>query len=152
MWKRMLLLALALSLGLSCACAEDIYYANDQDIYYHTDPDCDRPKEVGRYGIEGMDFYARECFEKRELSAEAASASEKKACPVCVQEFEPVYLGEHMPAWEYDFAPWGMGDRGDAPLGSKEYRAEVEDTFERFQAYFEEVYDRKTGATTRRHP
>lgn len=156
MKKWFVLLALALLFHAGWARAEETYYTNNEDVYYHSDPDCDRPSEQGRYGLEGMFFYARECFQKYEISEEAAIAFERKACPVCVKGFEPVYLGEHTMDWNYDFSPWDLGDRvrgwDDEPLGSKEYQAETSDTYDRFQAYFEEVYDREADTYARKHP
>ena len=151
------LLVFALLLCLSCAHADGgDYYTNNKDIYYHTDPDCDRPVPVETELGGTQEIYARACYQKYPISAEAAAEFEKKACPICVKHTEPVYLGEHMMEWEYDFNPWDGGDRhqewGEAALGPQEYQAEVQDTRERFEAYFEEVYNRKTGEYERKHP
>lgn len=155
MKRWLILLALTLLLSAAWARAEDTYYTNNIDRYYHSDPDCDRPEDAAWYGGERI-IYERACYRKYPISEEAAQAFEKAACPICVKRTEPVYLGQHMMEWEYDFAPWGIGERrsewSDARLGSKEYRAEVTDTEERFQAYFEEIYDRDADEFVRRHP
>ena len=158
MKKWLLLLVFALLLHAGCVRAEEqIYYTNKLDVYYHTDPDCDRPKTSERY--EGSDagpfpFYERACFQKYEIGEEAARAFDRAACPVCVKDYEPVYLGEHMPEWEYDAAPWigAMESRIPPGFGTEEYRAEISDTRERFEAYYEEIPDRETFEVARLHP
>ena len=164
MRKWLALLTLALLFHAGCARAEEIYYTNNRDIYYHTEPDCDRPPEGGHWGRENMDFYERACFQKYEISEEAALAFDKAACPLCVKKLESVYLGEYMPEWEYDAAPWGIGEKA-IPIpdmleefesyrewGTDAYREEVSDTYARFEAYYEEIYDRKTDTYARKHP
>lgn len=155
MKRCLILLALALIFSAACAQAEETYYTNNIDRYYHSDPDCDRPEAVDWLGTERI-IYDRKCYQKYPISEEAALAFEKAACPICVKKTEPVYLGEHMMEWDYDFAPWGLGDRvsdwNDARLGSKEYRAEVDDTRARFHAYYEEIYDREADRFVPLHP
>ena len=154
MKKWILFLALLLCFGCACADGEG-YYTNNQDRYYHTDPDCDRPETARWWTDAERVVFDRACYQKYPISEEAALAFEKKACPICVTRFEPVYLGEHMMEWEYDFAPWGIGDRMGEwgnPLGPAEYQAEVQDTYERFAAHYAETYKRGTGEAVREHP
>lgn len=148
MKKWLMLLALALLFNV-CARAEDAeFYTNKSDLYYHADPDCDRPPEVAWHGRE-REIYEREIYRKYPISAEAAEAFGKAACPVCVKEFEPVYLGEYPP--EGDVAePWSA-NVGSVP-GSDAYCWECAATHERFEAYFEETYDWKTNSFSRKHP
>ena len=164
MKKWLLILAVALLLHAGCGKAEEIFYTNNGDAYYHADPDCDRPPEGGHWGRESMDFYERACFRKYEISEHAALAFDRAACPVCVKKLEPVYLGEHMPEWQYDADPWGIGEKAipipDTPeefenykgWGTEAYREEISDTYARFEAYYEEIYDHRTGEYARRHP
>ena len=140
MKKWLALLALALLFYAGCALAEETYYTNRVDIYYHADPDCDRPEATLWWTDAKREIFARACYQKYPIGEEAALAFDRRACPICVKQLEPVYLGEHMMAWTYDFEPWGIGDRergwDDPPLGPEDYRAEVADTYERFEARY----------------
>ena len=145
MRKGILFLALLL-----CFCGahaeEQDFYTNSGDVYYHADPDCDRPRPMYTGDGDGQRVvYDRACYQKYPISEEAALAFDKRACPVCVSPMEPVYLGEHLPEWEYDFAPWATGDRmrewGGDPLGPAEYQAEVQDTLERFNSRYNAFAD-----------
>ena len=140
MKKWLLLLVFALLLHAGSVRAEEArYYTNNLDNYYHADPDCDRPKFVARYGRYGHDtllFYERECFQKYEISEEAARVFGKAACPVCAGNFEPVYLGEHAPAWNGgDLEPWAYG--GNVTGERNAYKSECSETYERFAKYYE---------------
>ena len=151
MRKWPILLALVLLSAAACARAEEIYYTNNEDIYYHADPDCDRPGEPGRYGIEGMYFYERECFQKVEISEEAAVAFDRAACPVCVKDWEVAYLGDYPPDWQGEGEPWELAG-GQLNVESTQYGRECAQTYERFQAHYEEIYNRGMDAFERRHP
>lgn len=152
--RKWIILLAALMLFIPCAQAEEqTYYTNHSDLYYHANPDCDRPPKTAWYGTERT-IYEREIYRKYPISATAAEEFEKKPCPVCAKGFQPTYLGEHMPAWtDADYTPWGAGKQKTFPQwGTQAYRTEVSDTYARFEAYFEEVYDRKTDRYARKHP
>lgn len=148
----MLLLLAALLLYAGCARAEDVYYTNNKDIYYHADSDCDRPK------IEGREIYDRACYQKYPISDEAAQAFGKAACPVCAKGYAPVYLGEYPPEWSGEREPWGpLADDEAITMEMNRYRAECQDTYERFEAYYRDhpypdhfagVYMNRSGGST----
>ena len=135
MKKWLILLVFALLLHAGCVRAEEeTYYTNNQDIYYHTDPDCDRPETIG-LGEGQCVIYERECYQKYPISEEAASEFEKAACPICVKKLEPVYLGEYMKSWSGDSEPWGVGDVVDDNMDF--YQLECNATYERFMENYQ---------------
>ena len=124
---------LALLLCFACAQAEEAeYYTSNTDIYYHSDPDCDRPKRTDR------EIYERECYRKYPISEKAASEFDKAACPVCIKDYAPVYLGEHMPEWPDGFEPWGNDPDVVPAANLTPYVSEGQQTYERFAAYYRE--------------
>ena len=128
------LLLLALLLCFGCAQAEEAeYYTSNTDIYYHADPDCDRPK------VEGREIYERACYRKYPISEQAASEFDKTACPVCVKDYAPVYLGEYAPDWSGESQPWEpLVDTDAITMELNRYRSECQDTYERFAAYYQD--------------
>lgn len=156
MHKCLLILSCVLLLNIVCAHAEEIFYTNNEDSYYHSDVACNIPDSTAWSGEERV-YYHREAYDMVEISTEAAAAFEKAPCPVCVEEYEAIYLGEHMPAWSLEAAPWGLGDLDSetaALLKEKRpqsYIDEISDTSMRFTAYFEEYYDHETEDVRRLH-
>lgn len=156
MRKWIVLLICALLLNIACAHAEEIFYTNNEDSYYHSDASCNIPDTHTWFGEERT-YYDREAYKTVEISAEAAAAFEKAPCPVCVEEYEAIYLGEHMPAWSLEAAPWGLGDLDSettALLKEKRPQSYIDETTEtslRFTAYFEEYYDHESETVRKRH-
>lgn len=146
MRKWILLLALALLLNVTRSYAEEIFYTNHQDRYYHSDAACGTPESVNWSG-ETREFYSRESYNKVEITPGAASAFEKVPCPLCVEKYEPVYLGEHFPEWPLECDPWGIGDidpEARMNLMKKRpqaYTDEIAATSQAADAYLEESYD-----------
>ncbi len=164
MRKWIILLAAAMLFN-ACARAETAeFYTNQSDLYYHADPDCDRPSATDPWTGGVREIYEREIYRKYPISQAAAEEFEKKPCPVCVKRFQPTYLGEHMPEWtDADFTPWGTGkprpefetsaEWANYPgWGDEAYRAEVADTGRRFEEYFEQTCDAATGEFRPKHP
>ena len=158
MRKWYLLLILALLANTLHARAEgDIYFTNHEDRYYHLDENCDRPDEIPWWGDAPVAYYEREIYQKAPISEAAALEFGKMACPVCVNVFEPVYLGKHFPDWPYEALPWEIS--GMDPAQEQEfwnarpadYVQEVSRTSEAFSAYYEEIYDHETNTHVRRH-
>ena len=146
MRKWIFLLAAALLFNIACARAEDNFYTSNLDQYYHTDIACDIPDTTDWSGRE-RNIYPREAYNKAPISAEAASAFEKAPCPICVEKFEPVYLGQHFPEWPLDCDPWWIGDI-DPELRMQlmkarpqAYADEIAATSQAVDAYFEEYFD-----------
>lgn len=157
MRKWFILLACALLFNVARSYAEEIFYTSNQDPYYHLDAACDTPESATWHG-ETREYYPREAYNKVEITAEAASAFEKAPCPVCVEKFEPVYLGEHFPEWPLDVNPWDIGDidpETKMQLMKKRpqaYTDEIAATAQAVDAYFEEYYDRETDSFLMKHP
>lgn len=152
------LLTIALLFNAVISRAEEkTYYTANEDKYYHTDADCDRPEQETWWNGPEQEFYEREIYQKYEISEESALAFEKTACPVCVKELKPVYLGEHMPEWKYEAAPWelnGLSPEEQADLWnsrSEAYQKEIAATAEAFNAYYEETYNHETNEIERKH-
>ena len=67
-----------------------------------------------------------------------------------MENFEPVYLGDHFPDWPLDCDPWGIGDIDPEmrmQLMKKRpqaYTDEIAATSQAVDAYFEEYYDHET--------
>lgn len=152
------LLTLALLFNAAVSRAEEkVYYTNNEDRYYHTDADCDRPVETEWFDYIPIEYYERECYRKMPVSEAAALEFRKLACPICVNVFEPVYLGDHAPEWNYEAAPWeinGMEPEDEQyffknrPEG---YTEEIIATEKAFEAYYEEIYNRETETIERKH-
>lgn len=158
MKKCIALLTIALLFNAAVSRAEEkVYYTSNEDKYYHIDVDCDRPIQENGWGGAMQDFYERKAYQKYEISEESAIAFEKSACPVCVKELEPVYLGDHMPEWKYEAAPWeliGLSPEEQADLRNSRpeaYQKEIAATAEAFNAYYEETYNRETNLIERKH-
>lgn len=159
MQKWLLVLALALLLNSMHAQAEeDIYFTNNEDRYYHLDENCDRHPGAEWWSETPMEYYEREIYQKKPISEEAALEFDKKACPVCVKDFQPVYLGDHFPEWPFETEPWDLGkvavDDRDAfyencPQG---YKDELIGTSVAFYDYYEEFYNHESGKVERKHP
>ena len=109
-----------------------------------------RPKLPGG-AIRPREFYEREVYKKYEISAVAAAEFEKKPCPVCVKKFEPVYLGDHLPEWNFDVQPWQISGVKKQTMPKGKFQEEVASTYEAFYAYYEQYADPKTGAVKTRH-
>ena len=152
MRKWILLLALALLFNVLQANAEETFYTNNSDRYYHTDPDCDRPGEVWEWYASSQP-YEREIYQKYPISKTAAAEFEKTACPVCVQNYAPVYLGDHMPEWTTpDTQPWEAKNGFlDHEISNEKFRNEVSQTHSAFRDYFEQYAEYKTGIIKRKH-
>jgi len=151
MRKWILLLALALLLNVVQARAEAVYYTNNSDRYYHLDADCDRPEEPF---FNGLPVYDRAIYQKYVISEIAAVEFQKKPCPVCVKQFAPVYLGEHMTEWNFDAAqPWEFvsGDFMQFRIEDEAFKAEVAATKAAFQEYYAEYAEYGTGIVRRKH-
>jgi len=150
MRKWIYLLAAALLFNIACARAEDSFYTSNQDLYYHSDAACDIPQSSTWSGSE-RNIYPREAYKKAPISAEAASAFDKAPCPICVESFEPIYLGEHFPQWPLECKPWGIGDIDPETrmqlmnARPQAYTDEIVATSQAIDAYFEEYYDHETG-------
>lgn len=112
MQKWMLLLACALLMSaLHAQAEEDIYFTNNEDRYYHLDEGCDRfPDMELETSHQSIHPLQREIYRKYPISEAAALEFGKAACPVCISGFEPLYLGDKHPVWNYDFEPWAFGD------------------------------------------
>ena len=154
-WSMLLILALL----LGCAAAEeDIYFTNSADRYYHLDENCDRPPETSWYDYVTIEYYQREIYQKTPISETAALEFGKIACPICVNVFQPVYLGEHAPQWNYEAEPWeinGLDPEDEQYIFEnrpEEYSTEIIATNDAFEAYYEEIYNRETKQVERRHP
>ena len=149
MRKWILILVAALLFNIACARAEGIYYTGNSDPYYHTDAACDTPQSATWSGEE-RNIYPRKAYSKAAVYADPASAFEKAPCPLCVEKFEPLYLGDHMPDWPLDINPWGIGDIDPEMRMSlmkkrpQAYSDEIAATSQAFEAYFEEYYDHET--------
>ena len=159
MQKWLILLAAALLVNtLHAQAEEDIYFTCSEDRYYHLDENCDRPDAIPWWGEEPIEYYERKIYQKAPISEAAALEFEKTACPVCVTEFAPVYLGEHFPAWPYEAQPWeinGMTPEQEREFWNsrpQDYVDEISQTAEAFSAYFEEIYDPETNTHVRKHP
>ena len=152
------LLTIALLFNAVVSRAEEkAYYTANEDKYYHADADCDRPETQTWWGGQEEDYYEREIYRKYEISEESALAFDKSACPVCVKELEPVYLGEHMPEWEFEVEPWelnGLSPEEEAAFRKarpEAYQKEIAATAEAFNAYYEETYNNETNVIERKH-
>lgn len=145
------LLICALLLNVACARAEDSFYTNHEDCYYHLDSACNAPPSP-TFVDSNRVYYPREAYDMVEISSEAAAAFEKSPCPLCVSHIEPLYLGEHMPAWTLDASPLGLGDLDDAAKArlkesrSADFISESAATSQAVDAYFEEYYDPQTDS------
>lgn len=158
MKKCIALLTIALLFNAVVSRAEEkTYYTFNEDKYYHTNIDCDRPMEKNWWGGAMQDFYERKAYQKYEISEKSAIAFEKKACPVCVKELEPVYLGDHMPEWNYEVAPWeinGLTEEQEVAFRESRpaaFQQEIAATAEAFNAYYEEIYNDQTNQIERLH-
>jgi len=158
MQKWLLALALALLLNSMHAQAEeDIYFTNNRDRYYHLDENCDRHSGMQWWNDGQVEYYEREIYQKKPISEVAALEFDKMACPVCMKDFQPVYLGDHFPEWPYADEPWEIGVLNEADRqaynasSTKEFSDELLKTWQAFSEYYEEVYDSKTGNVVRRH-
>lgn len=158
MKKWFLLLAFALLFNTVCARAEgELYYTSNHDRYYHLDANCDRPAGTNWWDDTPVSYYEREIYRKYEISETAALEFQKKACPVCVKQLKPVYLGEHMPEWNFDVEPWeinGMSYEEEDALRKarpEDFHKEIVDTAEAFDAYFEQSYNHETDQFERKH-
>lgn len=152
------LLTIALLFNALVSRAEEkIYYTNNEDRYYHSDADCDRPKETEWFDYVPIEYYEREIYRKYEISEESALAFDKSACPVCVKKLQPVYLGEHMPEWNFEVEPWEINTLSHEErtalfnARSEDFHQEVVSTAEAFEAYFEETYNRETDQYKKKH-
>jgi len=152
------LLTIALLFNAIASRAEqEVYYTNNEDKYYHTDADCDRPMQESWWGGSEQDFYEREIYRKYEISEESALAFEKSACPLCVKKLKPVYLGDHMPEWNYEVEPWEVNtlsyEERMALFNARPeaFHQEIVSTSEAFEAYFEEIYNHETDQFERKH-
>lgn len=145
---------LILAMLFSAAFAEETFYTNNDDRYYHTDAHCDHNPKEGYFQADSIEIFEREIYKKYPISETAAAEFEKKACPVCVKTFEPVYLGDCLPGdaqddvlhpWEFDsyYLRWRIDD--------EKLSKEVTQTHEAFYKYFEEYAEYKTGIVKRKH-
>lgn len=157
MKKWYLLLVLALLVNIAAARAEEQnYYTSNEDRYYHLNPDCDRPASELWHGLERT-VYERAAYQKYPVSAAAAQEFGKAACPVCVDIFEPLYLGDDFPEWEYAALPWeisglDMQQQSDfRKHADRDYLDEIIETEAAFEAYYETVWDDETQQHVRRH-
>lgn len=138
-WPLLLMLALLFS---TSGRAEEVYYTNRIDPYYHSDPDCDRPAQWNWRREEMEVFYQRDCYQKYEISEEAALKFDRRACPECVECFA-VYAGDHMPEWSGEGEPWQVqGVTGEEIESAREFRvkhrkyeAETNDTLDKILNY-----------------
>lgn len=152
----LLIAALLLNTAFSRA-EEQIFYTNYEDRYYHADADCDRPIAKNWWDDSETAYYQRTIYKKYEISEKAALAFEKKACPICVKALQPVYLGEAMPEWNYQAAPWEISGLSDAQetafrsMRSEAYQMEIVYTSEAFSDYYEESYNDETDQIQRKH-
>ena len=156
MRKWIFILAAALLFNIACARAEESFYTSRQDLYYHSDAACDIPQSSTWSGLE-RNIYPREAYAKAPISAEAASAFEKTPCPVCVEQFEPVYLGDHFPQWPLECNPWAIGDidpETKMQLRNARPQAYIDETIltdQAIDAYFEEYYDHESASIRMRN-
>lgn len=160
MHKWWILLCVALLINCLHAQAqadENIYFTNKEDRYYHLDENCDRHPGTDWWSEAPVEYYEREIYRKMPISEAAAIEFDKQACPVCVKQFEPVYLGDHFPEWPFEDAPWEIREEADegrlAFMNSRnrEYKDEVATTGLAFYTYYEEGYNHETGKIERRH-
>lgn len=158
MKKCIALLTIALLFNAMVSRAEEkAYYTANEDKYYHADVDCDRPVQETWWGGQEQEFYEREIYRKYEISEESALAFDKSACPVCVKKLEPVYLGDHLPEWDFEVEPWAINtfsyEERTALFKARPeaFHQEVVSTAEAFEAYFEENYDRETDRFVKKH-
>ena len=154
MRKWIWLLALALLFNVLQANAEETFYTNNDDRYYHTDPDCDRPAETNwwdEFDAQPRELYEREIYKKYPVSEAAAAEFQKNPCPVCVKDFEPVYLGDAMPKWNFDVEPWRVSGMEQQDITDKNFHNEVWNTNSAFNAYYEEYAVRGSGEVKRKH-
>lgn len=158
MKKWFLLLAFALLFNAVYTRAEgNIYFTNNEDRYYHLDENCDRPAETNWWNDEPVEYYEREIYQKKPISEIAAKEFGKKACPICVKNFQPVYLGEHFPEWNYEAEPWEIN--GMTPVQEQEFRnaqpkayiGEIVETGKAFDDYYAEIYNREAGKHELKH-
>ena len=152
------LLTIALLFNAVVSRAEEkVYYTANEDKYYHADADCDRPVQENGWYIPEETFYERAIYQKYEISEKSAIAFEKSACPVCVKELKPVYLGEHMPEWNFEVEPWEINtfsyEERTALFNARPeaFHQEVVSTAEAFDAYFEQIYNRETDQFVKKH-
>lgn len=159
MQKWLLILALALLVNAMHAQAEeDIYFTNQSDRYYHLDENCDRPAETNWWDDVPVEYYEREIYQKKPISEAAALEFDKIACPICVNAFQPAYLGDHFPDWPYEADPWEIS--GMEPQQEQEfwnarpqaYIDEIMETGEAFNAYYDTVYKPETDTHDQKHP
>ena len=154
MRKWILILALALLFNVTQANAEETFYTNNHDRYYHTNPDCDRPVTVNwwdEFNEHPRELYEREIYQKYPISKTAAEEFQKNPCPVCVKKFKPVYLGDHMPEWKHEVQPWRINGMVAQSITDKDFHNEVWNTNNAFNAYYEEYAVRGTGEVKRKH-
>ena len=132
--------------------AEELFYTNKEDRYYHADAYCDRNPGESYFQADNIEIFDREIYKKYPVSEKAAAEFEKTACPVCVKIFEPVYLGDHLPEQDPDqlLQPWEF-ESGWTSIRDEEFKREVNRTHEAFYAYFEEYAEYKTGVIKRKH-
>jgi len=158
MKKCIALLTIALLFNAAVSRAEEkIYYTSNEDKYYHADADCDRPQQQNWWDGPQQEFYERESYRKYEISEESALAFDKSACPVCVKELQPVYLGDHMPEWDFEVEPWEINSmsyeesRALFNARPEAFHEEIVSTAEAFNAYFEQSYNRETDQFELKH-
>lgn len=154
MRKWILILALALLFNVIQANAEETFYTNHHDRYYHADPDCDRPVITNwwdEFNEHPRELYDREIYQKYPISKTAAEEFRKTPCPVCVKKFNPVYLGDHMPEWNFEVEPWRVSGMEQQSITDKNFRNEVSNTHEAFYDYYEQYAEYGTGIIKTKH-
>ena len=108
------------------------YWTTKEDRYYHLDSFCD----------EGS---------KSPITLEGAFLFDKIACPVCVNEIEPIFLGEHSLEWAHDCAPWAPASELEFSTAEaiqdgvpETYKRVAAGTAEKFDSAFADAIDAET--------